>query len=212
MPTSFSAASRKELKRPTRSAKQKGWTPFHVIGWSRPPFFDDQTKNLTWGIIGAEDNDKGQTINYSVRLLGRRGTMKVELLAAPEQMDAALPQFNSLISGFTYNQGSRYAEFTKGDKVATYGLTALIAGGVGAAAVKTGLLAKLLAALAALWKVIAVALAGVLARLKKILAWFKEKLGGEKKPDSATSPTGLSSDAPPRELGPGRDSDHDDLP
>ena len=40
--------------------------------------------------------------------------------------------------------GESYAEYRKGDKVAEYGLTALIAGGTLAVAAKTGLLGKLI--------------------------------------------------------------------
>ena len=47
-----------------------------------------------------------------------------------------------------FKAGSRYAEFGQGDKIAAYGLTALVAGGAGAALAKSGLLSKM-------WKAIA---------------------------------------------------------
>jgi uncharacterized membrane-anchored protein len=121
--------------------KEKGWELFHVVGWEKPPYYDSKTNNLTWAIRGRSDGG-GDTVNHSTRLLGRRGTMKVDLVVSPEQMASAGPRFDNLLAEFSYLQGHRYSEYITGDKVASYGLTALVAGGAGAAAVKTGLLKK----------------------------------------------------------------------
>jgi uncharacterized membrane-anchored protein len=123
--------------------KQHGWPPFHVIGWERTPYYDPQTHNLTWAIQGkGDDPNEPNTVNHSIRLLGRRGTINVNLVASPQEYAASRADFNILMSGFNYNQGHRYADFVKGDKVAEYGLAALIAGGAGAVLIKSGLLAK----------------------------------------------------------------------
>ena len=149
--------------------KEKGWPAFHVIGWEKPPYYDSQTNNLTWAIRGRSD-EGGETINHSTRLLGRRGTMKVDLVASPEQMAIAGPKFDALMADFSYVQGHRYSEFISGDKVASYGLTALVAGGAGAALVKTGLLKKF-------WKVLVAAAVSLGVALKRLV--FKSKQAGE---------------------------------
>ncbi|HEY2497015.1 MAG TPA: DUF2167 domain-containing protein [Candidatus Angelobacter sp.] len=152
-------------------AKQ-GWPPFHVNGWQREPFYDPSTHNLTWAILGRGDDPKEvSTVNHSVRILGRRGTMNVDLIADREQYAALTDEFNSLMSGFHYIQGNRYSDFTKGDKVAEYGLTALILGGGAAVALKTGLLAKL-------WKFIVMGLVAAGAAIKKL---FRSIFGKEDK-------------------------------
>jgi uncharacterized membrane-anchored protein len=161
--------------------KEKGWSAFHLVGWKKPPFYDATTHNLTWATVGRSDDPKeGDTINYSTRILGRRGAMSVDLVVDPTEMDAAIPAAEGLLRNFSFQQGSRYAEFVKGDKVATYGLAALIAGGAAAAVVKTGLLTKLLAALAAFWKVIAVGLAALGASIKRFFKNLKSKITGER--------------------------------
>jgi len=151
---------------------RRGWLPYHIRGWYKPPFYDTQTKNLTWAMQGySTDQGKEETsVNYSVRILGRRGTMSVDLVLAPALVESVVPKFNQLLGGFSYQHGSAYSDFRAGDKVAEYGLATLVAGGATAIAAKTGLLAKL-------WKLIVVgfaALVGVLKRwwnsLKKILA------------------------------------------
>jgi uncharacterized membrane-anchored protein len=96
-----------------------------------------------------------------VRLLGRRGVMNVDLVLAPEEVDAVVPAFEKVLGGFAFKQGSRYAEFVQGDKVAAYGLTALVAGGAGAALAKSGLLGKF-------WKAIVVGVLALVGFIKKL--------------------------------------------
>jgi uncharacterized membrane-anchored protein len=141
--------------------KERGWPTMEVIGWQKSPYYDPRTNNLTWGIRGKSSDSQGESINYSVRLLGRHGAMSVDLVMNPQQATAVVPQYETLISGFTYNPGKTYADFKSGDKMAAYGLAALVAGGAGAVALKTGILQKF-------WKVIVAAVVALLAGLKKI--------------------------------------------
>ena len=60
------------------------------------------------------------------------------------------------------------AEWVSGDKVAAYGLAALVAGGAGAAAVKVGLFASLAKVIAKGGKAIVLLLIGLGAGLKKL--------------------------------------------
>lgn len=140
--------------------KKRGWTPFTLEGWHKPPYYDATTHNLTWAIRGSSPGESA-TINHAVRLLGRRGVMSVALVAGQDGIDAATSDFNQLLTGFEYKAGQRYAEFRSGDKLAGYGLAALIGGGAAAAAVKTGFLSKA-------WKAILALIAAASAGLKKL--------------------------------------------
>ena len=172
--------------------KQKGWSAFHVTGWETAPFYDEQTHNLTWAIRGQSDKG-GVSINRSVRLLGRRGVVRADLVLGPEEYAGVVPAFNGLLGGFAFQTGNRYADFVRGDKVAEYGLSALILGGAGAVAVKTGLLGQLgkwlLAIVLALKKLIIIVFAGLAAGFKKLRNWItgrkQEAAAGEPaQPDS----------------------------
>jgi uncharacterized membrane-anchored protein len=156
--------------------RARGWETLELIGWIRPPYYDVKTNNLTWS-TRARSADGHETVNHNVRILGRDGVMQVTLVASPEEMEVALPAFNSMLSGFSYNQGFRYAEYKKGDRLAGYGLTALIAGGAAAAAVKTGLLQKF-------WKLIVAALVAGAAGLRKLFGSSR----GEASPVTAEGP------------------------
>ena len=141
--------------------RERGWGTMSIVGWEQAPFYDPKTNNLTWSIKGASDD--GETINHSTRLLGRRGVMKVQLVASPDQMGTALPDFTQTMSHFSFTPGNKYSEFTRGDKIAEYGLAGLIAGGAGVALVKTGLLQKF-------WKLIVVGVIALIGAVKRLFA------------------------------------------
>lgn len=125
--------------------QEAGFQPIHIMGWAVEPNYNPDTQNLEWAIQYASgDVDAGvYGINYNTRILGRRGVMEVVMLADLATYKEGLPAFRSVISGYQFAEGERYAEYRVGDKVAKYGLAALIAGGAGAAAAKLGLFASL---------------------------------------------------------------------
>ena len=140
--------------------RERGWSTLDLQGWSTPPRYDPVTNNLTWAIRASSEGS--EVINHSVRLLGRKGVMDADLVLGPSQVGAAVPEFDKLLTGFEFSTGNRYAEWVKGDRIAEYGLTALVAGGVGAAAVKSGLLGKI-------WKALVFGALAVAAALKRVL-------------------------------------------
>lgn len=148
--------------------RKRGWGTLSIDGWTVKPYYDSATNNLTWATALSESSG-GHSVNHSVRLLGRGGVMHVDLVAGPESYQAVTPIFNDLVGGFTFRNGHQYSEWRSGDKVAAYGLTALVAGGVGAAAAKSGILAKL-------WKVLVAAGVAAAAGLKSL---FGRKKSGE---------------------------------
>jgi uncharacterized membrane-anchored protein len=149
-----------------RERQRRGWPPMTVIGWEQQPRYDETTHNLEWAIKAQSEGLP--VVNYNTRLLGRNGVMEVTLVTDPATLAETLPKFKTMLSGFGYTQGHRYAEFRAGDKVAEYGLTGLIVGGGTAVLVKSG-------AFKWLWKVlVAVGIA---------VAAFVKKIFSRKKPD-----------------------------
>jgi uncharacterized membrane-anchored protein len=151
-----------------KERRKRGWEELTLDGWVRPPYYDDATHNLTWATRILAQNDT--TVNHSVRLLGRGGVLKADLVIDPSGFEVALPAFDEVVAGTSFTSGQTYAEWRQGDKVAAYGLTALVAGGAGAAAMKLGLFGKL-------WKLIAglIAAAGklIIAAVAGVAAWVR---------------------------------------
>lgn len=158
-----------------KTRESRGWPAFHVSGWVDDPFYSPVTNNLTWAVSGySQDQKTGreQAINYSVRVLGRQGTMNVDLVILPNQLSKAVPEFESLLHGFSFLPGKRYADFRPGDQIAKYGLTGLILGGAVVAAAKTGLLAKF-------WKILVIIAAAILSAIKKFFRYLRRLITGK---------------------------------
>lgn len=148
--------------------RRQGWEGIQVMDWVVPPGYEAATHRLAWGIRAKTDG--GQLLaNYDVRLLGRTGVMSVTLACSPEQVQSLIPRLQELLGGFEFKAGHRYAEWRSGDKLASYGLTGLIAGGAVVAAAKAGWLAKLAAAFAKAGKAIVVGIIVVLGGLWRLL-------------------------------------------
>jgi uncharacterized membrane-anchored protein len=170
------AAILENIKQNTEAAnkirRDRGWDEMAVIGWQTPPHYDTETHRLEWAVSGKDLKSNTTVVNFNTRILGRGGVTSAVLIAQPADLTAATNDFKSTLAAFEYNPGQRYAEYKAGDKVAKYGLAALITGGAAAIAVKTGLWKVIVGALVAGWKFIA---AAVVALFSGLARRFKRK-------------------------------------
>jgi uncharacterized membrane-anchored protein len=147
-------------------AKQ-GWDELKLAGWAAEPYYDPQTNNLKWALTltSSGDNHQSRWINESIRLLGRGGVMNVTLVTDPDTFAVDARTTDTLLAqNFSYVSGQKYSEFKEGDKVAKYGLAALVLGGAGAAAFKLGFFQKF-------WKFLVAGALALAAGAKKL--WNK---------------------------------------
>ena len=160
------------IKRGTEEANKErvraGNAPLEIVGWEVPPKYDATTHNLEWAIRATSEGRP--ILNYNTRLLGRKGVMEVVLIVEPDALQETLPTFRELLAGYSFQSGNKYAEYRQGDKVAKYGLAALVVGGAAVGAAKLGLFTALLVFLKKGWKLVVVALAALAAILKKFLS------------------------------------------
>ena len=146
--------------------RQQNLPTYTLEGWAIPPRYNEESHVLEWAerfIVEGRAN-----VNFRTRILGRKGVLRVILATDPELLHASLPQYRGMMEGFTFSEGERYSEFVAGDKIAEYGLIALVAGGAGVVAAKTGLLAAVVVLLKKGWKLLIVGLVAVGAFLKRI--------------------------------------------
>ncbi|CAM5461429.1 DUF2167 domain-containing protein [Eoetvoesiella caeni] len=151
--------------------KRLNMSAIYTDDWVRPPHYDIQTKRLEWG-VQLHSADGMKNVNYTSRILGRTGVMSAILVSDPNTLDQDIREFKQTLAGFTYNSGQTYAEFKQGDKMAEYGLAALIVGGAAAVATKKGFWAILVGAVAAFWKLL---VGVVIAGLVGITRIFRKK-------------------------------------
>ena len=111
----------------------EGGTPF-IDGWQEAPYYDRITHSLAWTIHIT--NPKGAFATHSVRVLGRRGHIHADLQCRASVLQAALPKFAELMRGVAFEEDYRYTDHQKGDKLAPYSLSGIVAGEVAAIAAR----------------------------------------------------------------------------
>jgi uncharacterized membrane-anchored protein len=152
-----------------------GYPAVHLIGWAEKPYYDPATRKLYWAQELNFEGSAAHTLNYDVRVLGREGVLSMNAVASINQLSQIRADMRPLIGVAEFNEGYRYADFNPAtDRVAEYGLAALIAGTVAA---KLGFFAKIGVFLLAFKKFIII---GVIA-----VGGFLAKLIGKKKDEAA---------------------------
>ena len=166
----------RDMQKDTRNWNEErvdaGYEAVELLGWAEPPHYDSAEKKLYWAKELRFGDMQDTTLNYEIRALGRRGILSMTFIAATNQLDEINAHRDQVLSMVAFNEGNRYSDFDPSiDKVAAYGLGALVAGKVAA---KTGLLAGLILFLKKFGIFIVI---GIAAFFRKIVGAFRsEKL------------------------------------
>lgn len=151
----------KSLKEGTEAANEerskRGIPSIEVTGWAQKPQYDASSHRLVWSALSQRkgSTDGNQGVNYNTYALGREGYLSLNLITNAKDLDKFKPDASKLLGAIQYDDGKKYADFNSStDKVAAYGLAALVAG---AAVKKLGLFAIVAAFLAKFAKVAVVA-------------------------------------------------------
>jgi len=162
-----------------RDRKARGIPEMEVLGWVEAPRSDAATHRLVWSAATKDKSEAGampRGVNYNTYALGRQGYISLNLVTEYATIAKDKPLAHRLLGALEFNTGRRYADFDSStDRVAEYGLAALVGG---FAAKKLGLFATLGVLLAKFWKVIAIAGVGLVAGLGKVLARKKADENG----------------------------------
>jgi uncharacterized membrane-anchored protein len=147
--------------------KKQGFEPMTIVGWAEPPHYDATAHKLYWAkdlMFGA---DGEHTLNYNIRILGRRGVLVLNAVAGMPQLEAIRAETATLLPAVDFNEGHRYADYLPGtDKAAAYGIGGLILGSVAA---KAGFFKLLWVGILAFKKVLVAAVFALVAFLKRLL-------------------------------------------
>ena len=144
---------------------EEGYEAVHLLGWGAPPFYDKNQHTLHWAKLLRFGNGLEETLNYNVRILGRKGVLVFNAIAVPAQLPEIKASIPGLLANVSFVKGQQYNDFSAGiDEVAAYGIGGLVAGKVLA---KVGFFAIILK----FWKVAILALGGAWAGLKRFLGF-----------------------------------------
>jgi uncharacterized membrane-anchored protein len=157
--------------------KEAGYETVDLVGWAVPPRYDSASKKLYWAKELDFEGTAQHTLNYDIRVLGRRGYLSLNAVSGMSELSTVQSGMQQLLPMTEFDQGARYADYDAStDKLAAYGVAALIGGGLAA---KSGLFAKLGLLLLGLKKLLIPLALGAVAFGRKILGFFnRDKRSG----------------------------------
>ena len=121
-----------------------GYSSVKILGWAATPRYDKATRKLYWAKKLQFDANTTETLNYDIRILGRKGVLVLSFIADIKQLPAVEAAAPDILKIVNFTEGNRYSDFVPSvDTVAAVGIGGLIAGKVLAS--KAGLLVLLLA-------------------------------------------------------------------
>jgi uncharacterized membrane-anchored protein len=164
--TSMKAGTEEE----NETRKQLGFPAIHLVGWAEPPHYDKARHSLYWARELSGDDQGEHSLNYAVRVLGRKGVLELNAVSGMSQLPDIKPEMEKVYALVEFEQGNRYTDFDPDiDSLAVYGIGGLIAG---KAAAKVGLFALILKGLIAAKKAVII---GVIALIAGLKAFFSRK-------------------------------------
>ncbi|CAM4282040.1 DUF2167 domain-containing protein [Flavobacterium terrigena] len=114
---------------PDRTAQ--GFPSIDLIGWASKPFYDKNLKVLHWAKELKFGTDESNTLNYDLRVLGRKGMYNISAVAGMAQLNEVKKSIPLIIKSVQYNEGFKYSDFDEdNDHVAEWTIGGLIAGKV----------------------------------------------------------------------------------
>lgn len=152
--------------------KNQGYDSLNLVGWAEKPTYDKASHKLYWAKELASDRAEQHSLNYNIRVLGRKGVMVLNAVAGINQIDTIKAEMQNVVAFTNFTPGNGYNDFNAGtDQVAAYGIAALVAGG---AAAKLGFFAKLFALALAFKKFLIIGVIGIGAVLKNFFGRKKQ--------------------------------------
>lgn len=142
----------KEMQSDTEESNKEraeaGYEPVELVGWAAKPYYDKNLNVLHWAKVLKFGDATENTLNYNVRLLGRKGVLNLNAVGSVGQLAEVRGTIPAVIKSVSFSKGLQYADFNPElDEVAAYGIGGLVAGKVLA---KVGFFAVILK----FWKVL----------------------------------------------------------
>lgn len=129
----------KNIRDSTEQANEQraknGISALHIDGWVQKPAFDAARKSVRW-VTRAHD-DRGSLINAVALQLGRHGYERFTLVSSGSDPTGDAAVLAGAVNAYRFDKGFRFSDYVPGDKVAGFGIAALVGTAAGATIAKT---------------------------------------------------------------------------
>ena len=152
-----------DIKAANPERKAQGYETMELVGWASPPYYDQENKKLHWAKELKFEGYDVNTLNYNIRVLGRKGYLNLNAIGDINMLDTFNADRDNILNSVEFTAGNRYSDFNPDiDEVAAYGIGGLIAGKILA---KAGFFAIILK----FWKFIAIGAVALFSGFRKRL-------------------------------------------
>ncbi|CDR33517.1 DUF2167 domain-containing protein [Criblamydia sequanensis] len=170
-PESLLKSISENTEKANEERKKNGFNTLHVVGWVQKPLLDKLTNTVYWA-IEAESADEGAIVNSVALRLGREGFEKIVWVTQKESYVPFGGHLEVMLRAHSFDPGYRYSDYKEGDKMASYGIAALVAATMGGKIIKASGFFVILKKLSG---ILIATLAAIFYKLKNI---FKHKNEG----------------------------------
>jgi uncharacterized membrane-anchored protein len=158
----------KETEEANKERTEAGFEAIHFTGWASKPFYDKEKKILHWAKEIKFGESEVNTLNYNIRILGRKGVLVMNAISTMPNLDIVKKDIPKVCDIVQFAEGGKYSDFDpKVDEVAAWSIGGLVAGKILA---KVGFFAIILK----FWKIIALAVFGAFTALKSFFTGRKK--------------------------------------
>jgi len=133
----------------------QGYGSMEFLGWAEAPYYDQNKKVLHWAKEMHFEDQEENTLNYNLRILGRKGVFMFNAVAGISELEVVNNNVDAVLGSIEFNEGYSYFDFDPDmDDVAAWSIGGLVAGKVLA---KVGFFALIVK----FWKLIVLGIAGI---------------------------------------------------
>lgn len=122
---------REDQESANEERKKQGLETLDLVGWAAKPHYDKNKKILYWAKEIKVEGYENNTLNYDVRILGRKGVLVLQAVAGMDALDSVNRSIEPILGMVKFNEGNKYSDFnSKTDDIAAWTIGGLVAGKV----------------------------------------------------------------------------------
>jgi uncharacterized membrane-anchored protein len=99
------------IKDANKDRVEAGYQPYELVGWATSPRYDSAGHKLYWAEELKFGEDEYNTLNYNIRVLGRKGYLNLNVIGNMDQLPVIEAQIPNMLQAVSFAEGSRYQDF-----------------------------------------------------------------------------------------------------